>query len=332
MFNNVLDSILESSSFAGEEMTSSKYTPDASGVAVIMKESFEEIALIESEHAVGFAKKYVQAVQSSSSEADLREAVQDIQEASIGDMAAKIKEFFIKVKNKIKAVFDRFVMRLQQIWMSDKKFIKKYKSEIQTAASRIDDDFKIKVKVVSADVIGSEITSKLVAPLLKGIATPGKVTGANSDTDRKDIYKKITAAHLGKACDDASEVKDVLKDKLYENDGEAEEFVGELPSNYSVSNIITIMENGKFVKDVTKTKEEYRKLYDAVIKEFDDEIKKADKDENAVKEFTAKKNVALEANSISNIIIAENITATKTALSACRTIAGKLARYSTKQD
>lgn len=331
MFSNVLDNILESSSFGGE-ITSSKYHPDRDGITVIMKESSADLAILESELAIDFAKKYVGAVQSSTCEADLREAMEDIQEASISGAAAKVKAFFIKVWNKLKDFFKRLLIRLQQFYMKDKDFIKKYKKEIEEGHRNLGDSFRVKVKEVSSEVISQSFSEK-ITKLLEAARGDSNFSLTIADKDDKDkIYKAITQSAIGKSVDNSSDLKEELKSLLYENDGDATEYEGEMPKAYPLNVVLQVMENGKFISGIKKLETDMGSAYKKLIDGFDKDIKGTNTDtpEDEISKFALSKTVATTANSISNVMLSDYIQACRTAMSACNTVAGKLARYRNK--
>ena len=59
------------------------------------------------------------------------EEVMAFSESVIGDMLKRIKEFFMKLWSKIKAIFKSFMARIDSVWISsNKEFINKYKKDI----------------------------------------------------------------------------------------------------------------------------------------------------------------------------------------------------------
>lgn len=112
----------------------------AQGATVIAMESVEELHEIFLE-----SYNYEQAELAAATEGVALEGSQyeAVAEAAIGDMFKKIKDFFVKLWNKVKAFFHEVRKYIDSIFMSGKEFAKKYQKEIAKLDNLKDFSFKM---------------------------------------------------------------------------------------------------------------------------------------------------------------------------------------------
>lgn len=181
-------------------------------------------------------------------------------EGVLGDIWSKIKEIVLKIWNKIKALFKRFVAMFDKFFASDKSFVKKYKSRILSAdTSDLEYDgytfphIETGIKAVNPDSYESKI----------------KVGEEDNTSEIVEAYRAAMLSQSGTLTD--SEFASELKEFFY---GDKESL-----SNISLSTEISWIENTEKVKKaIEKAKKDMDKVFKDIIKAIDDESKRTDKE------------------------------------------------------
>ena len=107
-------------------------------------------------------------------------------ESVVGDFFGGIKKFLMKIWDKIKSLFKRFIMVIDSYTKNDKAFINKYRQQIYRHKSLSDFTFKGYKYVIKQDKIEAginEITSSCSAYL-----SSGDINMTAGDKDVKDAY------------------------------------------------------------------------------------------------------------------------------------------------
>lgn len=192
----------------------------AQGATVIAMESVEELHEIFLE-----SYNYEQAELAAATEGVALEGSQyeAVAEAAIGDMFKKIKDFFVKLWNKVKAFFHEVRKYLDSIFMSGKDFCKKYDKEIRKLDNLKDFSYKMfkyddatidevdketDIEGAANAIVGTDGIARLLVDLSAGVEKGSNqgdvVSGGSGSLD--DVIKKMRADDMDdqliKACTD----------------------------------------------------------------------------------------------------------------------------------
>ena len=300
----------------------------AQGATVIAMESVEELHEIFLE-----SYNYEQAELAAATEGVALEGSQyeAVAEAAIGGMFAKIKDFFIKLWNKVKAFFHEVRKYLDSIFMSGKDFCKKYEKEIK----KLDNlkDFSYKMFKYNNDAIDSvekiadidsavnsvqsfgELFKNMDFVMGLGNGDFGKDDNLDEATDdkdlkalddvikemRKDDVDDIIVGHVSKSAKGSSKPCTKADDfdewlfGLYRNGATSADDKEEIDlTNSDISGFCDILRNSKASDNVSKVQSTTDKVYKKAI----DGVNKAEKQiSNAKGKYASKCAEALRAYS-----------------------------------
>ena len=199
-------------------------------------------------------------------------------EGTLSDIWGKIKSFIMKIWEKIKGLFKRFVAMFDKYFASDKDFVKKYKKRILMADAKdiSYDGYKFPGLAGATDLM-----QKGQAEATKESDKKEKAALIKNEDEVNDIMDAIRAQMCGSSSGvSANEFSTELKEKIY---GDKENMEG---SELEVSKQISYIENYAEQKKVVE------KAKKAVDKFFKDAIKLIDDKE---KEFTKPKDFSGDA-------------------------------------
>ena len=210
-------------------------------------------------------------------------------ESVIGDMLKRIKEFFMKLWAKIKAIFKGFMARIDSMWIkSNKDFINKYKKDI---IGKDLTDFEVTYrKLKKADALSNimdfnDLSGKATAADL--VVTTKGLNAEEHDKkfDAENSKEKLLGAILlgsGKTVEEKEFEKEAF-DKIFED---------EESNEVSQSEISTIMTRMLGFKEARKG---VKKEYDDINKAMSYIVKEIEKGQNEVWKNAPDKDGAHEA-------------------------------------
>lgn len=183
-----------------------------------------------------------------------------------GGFLSKIISFFKAIKDKIVAIFKKFVAKINSFVMPDKDFVKKYKNDILKVTNRKDFEFKGYNFKETLDKIDSNVH---IGDIPKG-ASENSSTPKTSE-EVQDTIEYFRGAIVKESSMTESEYRDKLKELMY---GDKDD-IGE---KYSGAEMIAAIEGTKdAIKKANKAKDDVNKVIDNFIKSCEDTKKKLDK-------------------------------------------------------
>ena len=187
-------------------------------------------------------------------------------EGTLSDIWKKVKSAILKIWEKIKGLFKKFVALFDKFFASDKDFVKKYKKRIMMA------------KVEDFSYEGYKF------PGLEAEFSEPKAADFPGDTsfyEKEDAAEKVVNKFRGKLLGDASkeiesgEFAEELKDHFYGDKETLDE------KDINVSKQIGYIENyGEAKKKVEKAKTAVDRFFKDLIRDLDDKDKTLTKDKN----------------------------------------------------
>lgn len=202
-----------------------------------------------------------------------------VQEAgAFGGFLEKAKSFFKAVLDKIKALFKKFFMTINQFVMSDKQWIKKYEKDILRATNLKDMEFKgytfkqldpeaTRLGTIANSIISGEATS---IERIKAKGHEDWSSEARKDEDELNDYieKKRGELLKGSSMNEA-EFRDELKERLYGGDKELLE-----DSDINIRQQLQYIRDTKeSTKNTEKLEKDVTKAITHIIKALDEKIK-----------------------------------------------------------
>lgn len=188
-----------------------RYGHDGGALAIAM-ESVEELHEIFLEGYNFEQADLAAAIEGVALEGSQYEAVA---EAAIKDTFKKIKDFFVKLWNKVKAFFHEVRKYLDAIFMSGKEFAKKYEKEI----NKLDNIKDLTVKMFTYDDAALDSVDKVADP---------QAAADDINKDVNDYISKLEAKGLDNAGDDdIDEMKGIINElKNMEDDDIVSDLTG----------------------------------------------------------------------------------------------------------
>ena len=206
------------------------------------------------------------------------EEVMAFSESVIGDMLKRIKEFFMKLWSKIKAIFKGFMARIDSVWIkSNKEFINKYKKDI---IGKDLTDFEVKfrkeksspTRISFNSITSSEIGKLGGVVLVTAIdVDDAKVKKARDDFDSDKFREKLLGSFIGNTSG--------VEEKEFEKEAFDAYYEDEDSNEVSQSDISTIMTEMMSFK---KNKNDLKKKNDEINKAMNDIVKNLDKRQSEV--------------------------------------------------
>ena len=216
-----------------------------------------------------------------------------------GGFIAKVKQFFIKLWDKVKEIFHKFFAWLDSLTKDNKEFAKKYEAEARKRWSSLKDEFSIKgykftIKAPDYDEAEKRAIAKYASSV--GVDTvlltnPSSNTSVEKQTDptqynkRKEWNKAFSDKHSDAIEAVRAGVVSELIEKFNGSSLTAEEMTKELFEGYrdgDTSKItleksdINLEECISELKNYSNTKKEADKAFKDLKKRFDDTIKKCE--------------------------------------------------------
>lgn len=290
--SNMATMIMEGASFLGSSMSTSELGRygHADGAAIISMESAEALhEIFECEFYVPNTCTINAALEGASCVEESSHAA--IMESAVKDAFTKIKEFFIKLKDKIVAFLKNVKRYLLGIFGNDVDWVTKYEKELKAIDSKDLKDYKIKMYTYTLDKVlnGDELTAnatKLTQQVEQKVITIAHqtynaVNGEDAEyaENQKEIYDKMYSDFIKDICGKSVEDDEVDK-TLWSNcrngaDNESDKDDVTVSSN--LNTFIAAVKNSKkdadaYDKMVTKT----TKMYTDAIKLVDKAAKVAD--------------------------------------------------------
>lgn len=217
-----------------------------------------------------------------------------INEAAVGGILSKIKEFFKKVAAKIKAIFHNFLAKFRSLYMSNKQLVKKYGNEVRrkdsinnleikwrankSGASKIISDASKNISDLTIETINKSGTISLTDIINKG----GPIDRLNNMyNDDSEIRFKNCASEINSSiftnCNNESDLRESLDDNFWKDDS-ADTYQLKDSDIGGITTIISILENcDKNLKEIEKTARELDRAYENKIKEIDSKISEVNK-------------------------------------------------------
>ena len=225
--SNLATMIMEGSGIGGFKATLSHSYDHENGAGLIAMESAEALRdIFEAEFYVPNTCTIAAALEGASCVEESSQAA--IMEASVKGAFAKIKQFFIDLKEKVKDFLHNIKRYLTGIFGNDEKWVKTYEKELNALS---DADLKgYEVKMYKYSII--EALSK---------ADIEKLNGELLDTAKKDMADMFTSAIKGGKNMDESDVDADFKDK-YEN--ALKDMVGDTDPDAIQKNAWSMMRSG----------------------------------------------------------------------------------------
>lgn len=198
--------------------------------------------------------------------------------ANIKGFFAKVKEFFVKLWNKVKGLFKKFFALIGSYTMKDKDFINKYKKDLLKVNLK---DFTVKgynytnLNWSPATAAGKieEIIKKetTVDTFAVTASNAGAINDACEKADREDARDAMRGAAIGKSKMDESEFTEELF-KYFRKDEDAPVEL----ENISITNCISVISGSdEAEKGAKKAFKETEKAINEVLKALDKTEKEA---------------------------------------------------------
>ena len=290
-----------------ENTTTTMVAVEAMHVPAHLAESFEGIAALGNTYVENLYEEVINAqgefsakLQKGISTGKLQEACMEvIQEGAVSNFIAKVKTLFEKLLAAIKALFDKFMVWINNKIKSDKDFLAKYRETLKKKASEVSDmeykghkwgtfdvgkesaaiikvaeevkeDAKEAAKIIVIDGVKYKIEKG--KPTVKVDEAAGDVEKDGSDREAKieEAIKGMAKLMGVKVSGEASEVVADYREKLYGGSVDAEVMTGP-----NVNDLISIVETYE------KDKSAAEKAFQALEKSYNETIKiytKAEKD------------------------------------------------------
>lgn len=201
-----------------------------------------------------------------------------VQEAgAFSSFLGKIKEFFKKVIEKIKAIGRKFGAVIGQYTMKDKEFVKKYQTEL------------VRRNLKDFEFSGYEFPNWKGNTGVTGATSDVKADGSDDQDALNDIIEKNRGKIVGGGAMTESEFRDELKEKLY---GDKDDIKVQIRSELNI-----ISETDKLIKEAEKEEKAIIKSIEDIIKALDNDSKKFDKEAgNLAKDRTGKNDGEIKLN------------------------------------
>lgn len=171
---------------------------------------------------------------------------------------SKIISFFKAIKDKIVAIFKKFVAKINSYIMSDKDFIKKYRDDILKVTNRKDFEFKGYDFKETLDTIFTNTNIKAAEQIIP------TEDGRRLDTPKtSEEIQDAIELNRGKLVKDSSMTESEYRDKLKELMYGDKDDIGE---KYSGHEMIAYIQNTKGdIKDANNAKDNINKTIDKFI-------------------------------------------------------------------
>jgi len=204
----------------------------------------------------------------------------------------KVKQFFVKLWDKIKEIFHKFFAWLSSMSKNDSKFIAKYQKEAEDKWSKLDDDFTFNGFKFSIESFKPETVNKSIKEGLFSKTNSSYIDGISSDEGKEDIDEfikkvneldvdpvarslaaKAVGADVGETLDSAEFNKAIFK--AYRSDKDTKE-------TFKKSELGDITTYCNILKDYSKTKNEANTAFDGFKRTFDATIKVIENAKNKI--------------------------------------------------
>lgn len=212
-------------------------------------------------------------------------AIRSLQESSSGGILSKLKELIKKFIAKIKAIFHNFVARISSLFVKDKDFIKKYKSELLYKSV---DNLEVKwrkLKESYKDLLKAYDEGNTLTP------DESEITKYINETDKEKMYgeilngtSKITISNPKSITND-TEYKEELMDTIFEDDSPVKYEIKEIGGIHQIiSNVENMQKNiDDAKKHINKLEANSNKALRDIDKDLADKNKESDTTKNATK-------------------------------------------------
>ena len=183
-----------------------------------------------------------------------------------GGFLSKIIAFFKAIKDKIVAIFKKFVAKINSFVMSDKDFVKKYKNDILKVTNRKDFEFKGYDFKETLDKIFTNTNIKTAETIIPSEESR-RLSTVKTSEEIQNAIEKNRGALVNDSPMTESEYRDKLKELMY---GDKDD-IGE---KYSGAEMITAIEG---TKDAIKKANTAKDTINKTINKFIDNCEKAKK-------------------------------------------------------
>lgn len=266
-----------------------RYGHDGGALAIAM-ESVEELHEIFLEGYNFEQADLAAAIEGVALEGSQYEAVA---EAAIKDTFKKIKDFFVKLWNKVKAFFHEVRKYLDAIFMSGKEFAKKYEKEI----NKLDNIKDLSVKMFTYDDAALDSVDKIADPQAAADEMNKGVVEFLAKIDAKDYENwsqdeeealKLLIEEEKKAGEDDALVSELTSGKCKNADDYDEYLFGKFRngatsaddkddrdlSKSDITNFVSILINSKAMSRFDSVQSSTDKMFSRAIKDVDNAEKK----------------------------------------------------------
>lgn len=289
--SNLATMIMEGSNYGFGRANLTHSYGHEDGAGLIAMESAEALRdIFEAEFYVPNTCTIAAALEGASCVEESSQAA--IMEASVKGVFQKIKDFFIKLKEKVKDLLHNIIRYLKSIFMSDAKWVEKYEKELKDLSSADLKGYEVKLytytieSALSKDALATkatELKSEVEKYVNKKMRTNIDPMGSHDEKDEDitdeemdTLYKEFIKEELGKAADDDEIDKELWSKYRNGADNEADKENVKVAS-YITNFIDTIKKSSKMVEAYNTAISKTEKMYNDATKFVNDVEKKMDK-------------------------------------------------------
>jgi hypothetical protein len=239
--------------------------------------------------------------------------IQAIQEAGVGGFFDGLKEFFVKLGQKIKGMFEKVIAKVQSFFTSKKEFVKKYKDKFITndlAEMKVNwrkpSNWSIEIEtIVSKAEVVKNIDKHFAKNAGGAMRDKENVHAYQADKEFDDekakdgVYKLCLVGEFKKITPEDNFKKEAF-DILFDSKSKETDVI----SGTEKTQIMSVLLNDKLVSNMEKDKKNNEKIIKDIIKVIDDardEALKAAKDENGMRNAKGLSNASKHAHICGNL-------------------------------
>ena len=274
--SNLATMIMEGSNYGGFRANLTHSYDHEDGAALIAMESAEALRdIFEAEFYVPNTCTIKAALEGASCVEESSQAA--IMEASVKGAFAKIKEFFINLKNKVIEFLHNIKRYLTGIFGNDEKWVKNYETELKALKKSDLKDYKIKMytytidDVMTKDELAKELDTlkSITETSIEKIIVKNTYVNKNDEVDSDEINEEFDKLYLGFIKDltgqsiDPDELDKAIWSKL-RNGADNESDKDDVDVSSNMSTFISTLKSanktlGAYDTAISKTNEMYNK-------------------------------------------------------------------------
>lgn len=288
--SNLATMIMEGSNYGFGRANLTHSYGHEDGAALIAMESAEALRdIFEAEFYVPNTCTIAAALEGASCVEESSQAA--IMEASVKGVFQKIKDFFIKLKEKVKDLLHRIIRYLKSIFMSDAKWVEQYKDDLKALSSADLKGYEVKLynytieSAMSKDELAKSSTAlmdqtkdyidDIISRSAGRTISNDEVDSDKLDEEFDDAYLEYVKSILKKPVDE-DEIQKALWSK-YRGGAENETDKNDVAVGSNITNFIeTIKKSQKLIDGYNTAISKTDKMYNDAIKFVTDTEKKMD--------------------------------------------------------